>query len=73
VGGPYLTPAKIDPNWRIVSIADFNRDGFVDLAFRYQTTGQLAVWYMAEAVMSSGASMNPGAVADPSWVIVGPR
>jgi hypothetical protein len=44
-GGDYVdqTPAA---GWKVVGVADFNRDGRSDLLFQNQTTGRIAVWFM---------------------------
>ncbi len=38
--------SPVAPGWRIVGTGDFNNDGFADLAWRNDTTGQAVVWNM---------------------------
>jgi hypothetical protein len=37
------------PDWTIVSVADFDKDGHPDLLWQSDTTGELIVWYMGGA------------------------
>jgi hypothetical protein len=58
---------SIDPHWQVVQIADWNRDGFVDLVFRDDRTGLVFVWY------TDGASLQGSdfiVQIDPSWELV---
>jgi len=74
IGTGYLSPARIaDPNWRIVSIADVDRNGTIDLVWRHQITGTLAVWYMNGATLTGSAILSPSSVTDMAWTIVGAR
>jgi hypothetical protein len=61
-GGDYVnqTPAA---GWKVVGIADFNRDGRSDLLLQNQTTGQLAIWFMKGPIYQSGVRIpsTPGA------------
>ncbi|MCW3096153.1 MAG: hypothetical protein JWL77_1771 [Chthonomonadaceae bacterium] len=60
-GGDYVnqTPTA---GWKVVGIADFNRDGRSDLVFQNQTTGQIAIWFMNGPVYQSGVQIpsTPG-------------
>jgi FG-GAP-like repeat/Kelch motif len=68
--GTFLTPAAVDPAWRVGGIADLNGDGKPDILWRHQTTGQLYVWLMDGTTQSSGAFLTPPRV-DPAWQIQG--
>jgi hypothetical protein len=67
--GTLLTPATVDPNWRIVATGDLNGDGKADLVWEH-TNGWLAVWFMNGPTMASSAFLNPVSV-DANWRIVG--
>jgi hypothetical protein len=65
---PFFNPGN--PNWRVVAVEGFNRDGFPDLIFQYQNQGTVAVWFMNDYTVVSGFSLgNPGS----SWKAVGPK
>jgi glucose/arabinose dehydrogenase len=70
--GRALIPARVaDTNWMVRAAGDMNRDGFADIIWQNQTTGQLAVWTMEGPRQIAGRLLTPGAVADPAWQIVG--
>jgi hypothetical protein len=70
----WLTPSvNPDVNWRLVGVADMNRDGSPDLVWQHLANGQLGVWYMRDLAMIGGGYLNPWMVADPNWRIVGIR
>jgi subtilisin-like proprotein convertase family protein len=75
VGSP--TPAGLpDTRWRPVVTGDYNRDGRVDIVWRHETSGQIAVWYMGGpggSTMTGGVLTEPPVLADARWKIVGPR
>ena len=51
-----------DTHWRIVATGDFNRDGKADLVLRHMTNGQVAIWYMNQTNLVSGALVTSGGV-----------
>jgi hypothetical protein len=59
-GGTYLTPARVDPSWRVGGLADINRDGKVDIVWQNSSTGALYVWYMNGASLVRSVPLNPG-------------
>jgi hypothetical protein len=60
-----------NPDWMIVGVGDFNRDGKPDLLWRNPSTGQVLVWFM-DGVKATGLALtSPATVADPDWEIVG--
>jgi hypothetical protein len=72
VGGISLTPDRVaDANWKVVATADFNGDGKRDLVWHHATTGQVSVWFMDGARMTSGTLITPEGVADTNWKVVG--
>jgi len=63
-------PAVSDLTWQIVGTGDFNKDGSVDVLWRYNGTGgRVRVWYMNGTSLLSGADLT--AVSDLNWQIVG--
>jgi hypothetical protein len=69
IGGASLTPVA-DLNWAIAGTGDFNRDGKVDILWRYYGAGGYNyVWYMDGVTDIGGASLPP--VIDLNWQIAG--
>jgi hypothetical protein len=63
-----LTPGRVlDPNWRIVGIADLNADGQSDLIFEHSGTGELAAWIMNGTVRAQYLPFFPRAILDLGW------
>jgi hypothetical protein len=59
-----------DVTWQIMGTGDFNKDGNVDILWRYNGTGgRVRVWYMNGTSMISGAELT--AVSDLNWQIAG--
>ena len=72
VAGQLLTPGQVaDTNWKIVGSGDFNGDGYPDLVWQHQTTGQVSVWLMYGTTEIAGFSLAPDRVTDTNWKIVG--
>jgi hypothetical protein len=66
----YLTPDRFaDTQWQIRGLADFNKDGHVDVLWHHQRTGDLYAWYMNGTVAVSGAYLTPSRFADTRWQI----
>ena len=58
------------PGWRLVGIADLNRDGVPDLIWQQDGTNLVGVWYMGDAGGTVLGMKNlSGAV--PGWRVVG--
>ena len=67
-----VTPNVVsDLNWKIVGVADFNRDGHPDILWQHQATGGLSAWLMNETSLTGLATVTPGVVSDTNWKIVG--
>lgn len=48
----------IDPQWRVASVVDLNRDRRTDLVFQHRD-GSLAVWFMEGTELSLAQLLNP--------------
>jgi hypothetical protein len=71
-GGGYLTPSRVgDLRWQVRGIADFNGDGWVDLLWHHQATGELYVWYLNGLSTVGAGFLNPRAMADTRWQVRG--
>lgn len=61
---------QVDPSWKIRGTGDFNADGRPDVVWENDVTGQLVVWFMNGATLTSQATFAPYNQVDPSWKIV---
>jgi len=67
--GAAETMAVSDLNWQVGAIGDFNKDGNVDILWRYYgSTGFNYIWYMDQANPVGGGEIIP--VSDLQWRIV---
>jgi hypothetical protein len=72
IGGSYLTPSRVeDPQWQIRGLSDFNGDGWSDILWHHQGTGDLYVWFMNHLAVSESSYLTPSRVADTRWQIRG--
>jgi glucose/arabinose dehydrogenase len=72
LAGIPVTPGAVeDVNWKIRAAADMNRDGWTDLLWHHQVTGELAIWFMEGSVLRDGRLLSPSSVPDTSWQVVG--
>ena len=72
VGSAMLTPSLVaDTNWKIVGTGDVNGDGWPDLFWQHQTTGQISTWFMVGTTSVGMAMLSPHQVADTNWKIAG--
>jgi len=62
----YPTPAA---GWKLVGVADFNKDGLSDLLFQNQKTDQIVIWKMKGPFYQGGNSLPPPPVI--GWKAVG--
>ena len=69
--GHLLSPYALDTNWQVVGTGDLDQDGWVDLIWQHQTSGDLAWWRLDGYGQVSGAALSPGNVADLQWKIRG--
>jgi FG-GAP-like repeat len=63
--GLLLSPSVVeDTDWRIVGVADFNRDGHSDLLWQHQNSGLVSVWHMNRLRMVDGVVISPDEFPD---------
>jgi hypothetical protein len=56
----FVNPASSgSPDWRAVAVADYNKDGKVDILFQHSNF-DLAIWFMDGVNLSSIAPLRPG-------------
>jgi hypothetical protein len=64
--GRLLSPSQIaDPQWDVIGVGDFNRDGDTDLALQH-ADGRLAVWFMNQTTLVDGQLLSH-MLPDPQW------
>jgi glucose/arabinose dehydrogenase len=71
LGRPLIPPQVADTNWIVRAAGDMNRDGFADIIWQHQVTGDLAVWFMEGNRQLGGRLLTPGNIWDVNWHIVG--
>ena len=55
-----VSPSVVeDTDWRIVGVADFNRDGHSDLLWQHQSSGLISIWYMNGLSRLDGELLSP--------------
>ncbi|MBI4659155.1 MAG: VCBS repeat-containing protein [Verrucomicrobia bacterium] len=67
-GNTVYLPYWTDSNWKMISAADFNRDGQLDLLWRHATAGLNAVWLMSGGTYLKTVYLQP--LTDTNWEIV---
>ena len=68
LAGVPLSPAAVaDTEWTVKGLADFNRDGSLDILWRHGADGRIAVWFMSGLTMISGTLTSPSALPDAAW------
>jgi hypothetical protein len=72
VGAVAPTPDQAaHANWEVAGAADFDGDGFRDLLWYNQTSGNLVIWYLdGNLVRITGAFTNPPSVGNNNWKAV---
>lgn len=70
-GVPFSPAQVVDLDWRIRAVGDLNADGHADLIWQHQVDGRVAVWLMDGLSLDDGRLLNPPAVTDTNWWIVG--
>jgi hypothetical protein len=71
-GGAFTDPPTLtDVRWKMVGTADFNLDGHPDILWRHDTSGENVAWFMNGGTLVSGTFLNPPALSDVRWKMVG--
>jgi hypothetical protein len=60
-----------DLGWRIVGVADFNRDNKPDFLWQHRDTRDVAVWFMDGLNLISSTYTSPSNPGDSGWHIMG--
>ena len=60
-----------DTSWKVVALADFDRDGYPDLLWRHDLTGTFGVWFMQGTELRARAMLSPTGIPDTNWKVVG--
>lgn len=67
-----LTPDRPTPNtWDVIGTGDLDGDHKPDVLFRHKTAGTLVYWLMDGTVRIGGGQLNPSALTDYNWELVG--
>ncbi len=70
-GAPLWLPRQQNLDWKIQGVMDFNRDGNMDILWRYYgpgNTGKNLVWLLNRGTWT-GSALLLARTADPDWVI----
>jgi VCBS repeat protein len=70
-----VEPLAIQPdfNWKVGAVADYDRDGDVDILWENDALGSTAVWVMASSKVQEMAVMTGPSTVKPAFEMVGPR
>lgn len=72
IASELLSPSRVpDTRWKVVAIADMNRDNRPDLVWREESEGWVGVWLMHGLSATQSLALSPERVADADWVIAG--
>jgi hypothetical protein len=66
VSGAWLSPARLDPEWRVVAARDFTGDGRPDLQLRNQSTVSARIRQIVSLVMVYELPITPNS----PWTLV---
>jgi hypothetical protein len=70
IGGDFVDAHNVPPSYRIVGVADFNRDGRVDLLWQDTVQGLVGVTFLDGTRILGVSGLTPAAVS-PTWVVRG--
>ncbi len=68
VGNPML-PSRIDINWDLRGVGDFNGDGNLDLLWYHKTNGQVETWHLNSAYQDTGTKQVITTLPNALWAI----
>jgi subtilisin family serine protease len=69
--GTFSIDRVADINWRLAGTGDLNGDRSTDLVWQHETSGQLAVWYLAGTQVIATRLLGIDRMADLDWKIRG--
>jgi hypothetical protein len=66
----------VGPPWHVVGSGDFDKDGYSDLVWHNESTGETQVWFMRDATLANRGTVDAvrdgnGAFVTLPWAIVG--
>jgi hypothetical protein len=64
-------PTVSNLDWDIKGIADFNKDGNLDIVWRNKANGINVIWYLSEGGVNVTSFVNPPTVSNLDWDIRG--
>jgi hypothetical protein len=72
VSATYLSPGRsADLNWQVRGLADFDRDGEVDILWQNRSTGALRAWMMRGIQQLAVTPLTPASPASTGWLVKG--
>jgi hypothetical protein len=70
---PLLGARPPGPAWRLEATGDFDGDGWADLFFRQELTGELAVWRLRGMRVAGRLDPTPALAPGPDWRLAAAR
>ena len=71
LSGSLVGPGRVaDTRWKIRASADMNGDGWLDLVWQHESSGEVAAWFMRGTALVDGRLLTPHIVGDLRWRIV---
>jgi glucose/arabinose dehydrogenase len=69
-----LSPAAVSPDWVIAGSGELAFGGTSpELIWRHRLSGALAATFLEGTTLVGASALTPAAVADPAWLLLGPR
>jgi trimeric autotransporter adhesin len=66
-----INPSLTDPNWTLLGVVDFNKDGNPDLIWRNIVDGSTPIWYMDGPSWNGNYEYFWPFLNHPDWILVG--
>jgi hypothetical protein len=64
---------QADPDWQVEAVADFDGDGIADIVWRHAKSGENKIWLTGSRLGPNHTEVVLPQMADPNWVIAGPK